>query len=456
MIAFNSRRRVARANTLTPWVPQFWAAETLAILNERMFAPTLVHRDFDNIVAKLGDTVNTRRPAEYTAIRKGVNDDVTIQDSSATNVEVKLNQHFHTSILLRDGEMSKGMKQMAAEHMRPAAISINRQIERVIFGQTHQFLNNSIGGIGQMTSANAKDYALNVRQRLDEQKCWEEGRNFILTPKTETDFLRPEWFTSADKVGDTMGIRNARIGHKLDFDFYKSLNMPNVLPGMTTATFALTAAAAQGASAIAHATTTTALVTGTWITVDGIPNMVAATGTATATNLRWPLTRAVNSATSLVVVTPGAVVNFGAGYASGYDGVITIASATAAPRIGQAVSFGVATGNAIYSVINVSGSTGITLDRPLEATLSDTNVVSFGPAGSYNLAMHKNAMTFVCRPLALPDPESGVKCAVLSDGGLSMRVTMQYQGIKQGMLITFDLLCGIKILDNNLAAVLVA
>lgn len=456
MNALIRRRKVARANSLTAWVPQFWAAETLAILNERMFAPTLVHRDFSNQVAQLGDTVNTRRPAEYTAIRKGVNDDVTIQDSSATNVQVVLNQHFHTSILLRDAEMSKGMKQMSAEHMRPAAISINRQIERVIFGQTYQFIGNSVGGIGQMTSNNAKDYALNVRQKLDEQKAWEEGRNFVLNPKTETDFLRPEWFTSADKVGDTMGIRNARIGHKLDFDFYKSLNMPNILTTQTTSTFALTAAAAQGATSIAHATTTTALVTGTWITVDGIPNMVAATGTATATNLRWPLTRAVASATSLVVVTPGALVNLIGGYASGYDGEITIASATAAPKIGQAVSFGVATGNAIYSVINVTGSTGITLDRPLEAAAAKDTVVSFGPAGAYNLAMHKNAIAFVSRPLALPDPESGVKSAVLSDGGLSMRVTMQYQGMKQGMLITFDMLCGIKILDTNLAAVLVA
>lgn len=451
------RPKSARANALTPWVPQFWANETLAILNERMFAPTLVHRDFENTVAKLGDTVNTRRPAEYTAIRKDLTDDVTIQDSSATNVAVVLNQHFHTSILLRDGEMSKGMKQMASEHMKPAAISINRQIERVIFGQYAQFLSNGIGGLGQMTSTNAKDYALNTRQKLDEQKAWEEGRNFVLNPKTETDFLRPEWFTSVDKVGDTEGLRRARIGEKFGFDFYKSLNMFNILPGMTTVAKATAAAVLQGASVVTHAAFAAALVSNSWVTVDGMPNIVGATGSTTSTNLRWPVTRAVAiTTTNVVAITAGAAVNLAAGYAVGWSKEIVIDGTTAAPKIGMPVTFGVTAGSAIYTVIAVTGSVGITLDRPLEAALADNDVINFGPDGAYNLAFHKNAIAFVSRPLETPDPASGVKSAVMSDGGLSMRVTMQYQGMKQGMLITFDLLCGIKILDTNLGVVLLA
>lgn len=451
------RKKRGYANNLTAWVPQFWAVETLAILNERLFAANTVHRNFEPIVAKLGDVVNTRRPAEYTAKRKSLTDSVTIQDSSATNIQVPLNQHIHTSILLRDGEMSKGMKQMADEHMKPAAISLVRKIDRIIFGQYAQFLNNGIGGLGQMTSNNAKDYVLNVRQRLDEQKAWEDGRNLVLNPKTETDLLRPEWFTSADKRGDTIGLRNGNIGEKFGFMFWKSLNMPNVLPAMTTTSRATAAAVVQGASVVTHAAFGAALQPNSWVTVDGLPNIVGATGTTTSTNLRWAVTRPIAATTTNVVsINAGAAINNAAGYATGWDKEITIDGTTGAPRVGQAVTFGTTPGSAIYTVVDVNGSVGIELDRPLEETLADNAVVNFGPDGAFNLAYHKNAIAFVNRPLETPDPETGVKAAVMSDAGISLRVTMQYQGMEQGMLITFDLLCGIKILDNNLGAVLLA
>lgn len=450
------RRKKGFANSLSAWVPQFWANETLAILNERLFAANLVHRDFEPIVAQLGDVVNTRRPAEYTALRKDVTDDVTVQDSSATNIQIPLNQYFHTSILLRDGELSKGMKQMAAEHMKPAAISLNRQIDRVIFGQYARFLNNGIGGLGQMTSTNAKDYALNIRQRLDEQKAYEDGRNLILNPKTEADFLRPEWFTSVEKRGDTLGLQQGIIGHKFGFDFWKSLNMPNIVPGMTTTSKAIAAAVAVGGSIVTHAAFGGALVTNSWVTVDGLPNLVGATGSTTSTNLRWPLTRSVATSGFVVAIGAGAAVDNVAGYVAGWSKEIVIDGTTATPKIGMAVTFGVTAGAAIYSVIAVTGSTGITLDRPLEVALANNDVLNFGPDGSFNLAIHKNAIAFVNRPLETPDPETGVKCAVMSGDGISMRVAMQYQGMKQGMLITWDLLCGIQILDNNLGAVLLA
>ena len=47
----------------------------------------------------------TRRPGEFVSYRKWVTDDVTVQDSTATDVVVPLNQHLHVSFLIRDGEL---------------------------------------------------------------------------------------------------------------------------------------------------------------------------------------------------------------------------------------------------------------------------------------------------------------------------------------------------------------
>ena len=100
------------ANSLDAYVPELWANESLAILMENMVVANLVHRDFQDEVASFGDVVNTRKPAEFSAKRKTANDDITLQDASATNVQVPLDQHFHTSFIIRDEEWSKSFKDL--------------------------------------------------------------------------------------------------------------------------------------------------------------------------------------------------------------------------------------------------------------------------------------------------------------------------------------------------------
>jgi len=48
----------------------------------------------------------------------------------------------------------------------------------------------------------------------------------------------------------------------------------------------------------------------------------------------------------------------------------------------------------------------------------------------------------------------GARSFVASYDGLAMRVTMQYDSSVQGMRVTFDLLCGVAVLDDRLACVL--
>src|SRR6516164_9983083 len=90
-------------NAIQPFIPQLWAQESLAILEENMVATALIHRDFEPIVANFGDTVNTRRPGQFIGVRKVPADSVTVQNATALNVQVPLNQHVHVSFLITDG-----------------------------------------------------------------------------------------------------------------------------------------------------------------------------------------------------------------------------------------------------------------------------------------------------------------------------------------------------------------
>lgn len=449
------------ANTVNPFIPELWSRETLALLTENMIATNLVHRDFENEVATYGQTVNTRRPKDLRAIRKTKTDTVTVQDTDADSVQVKLDQHLHTSFQIYDLERALTMDDLIELYMGPAAIALARASDKVILGQYPQFINaNQFSGkLNGITTANIKDMILDNRQVLDESKCPESGRNQILSPKTEADVLRPEWFTSADKVGDRgTALREASIGQKLGFDFYKSLNMANVLPQPTIVTGAINNSSGYpvGATALTVDGFTGLVGVNSWLTINGLPYRVhsqaATSGDTTTITIRNGLKKAVADNDAVVVFTPGQV-NNASGYATGWDKPIIYDTFTVTPKVGQMVTFAVTSGSPVYTIIEVdSVNLTITLDRALEETLADNAKINIGPDGAFNLAFHKNAITFVNRPLPLA--KAGALSSVSNYRGISLRSTITYNGSTQAHLVTLDMLCGVKVLDTDLGSVL--
>jgi hypothetical protein len=450
------------ANSLDAFVPELWAQESLAILEENMVAGMLVHRDFEPTIAKFGDVVNTRQPAAFTATRKGVDDDVTIQNATATNVPVTLNQLVHTSFLIRDGEESKSFKNLVAEYLRPAIVAQARFVDLVVLGQYPQFLANTVGKLGELTSTTAKQYILDARKKMNVNKAFEQNRHLIWTPNAEAEVLKLDLFLSADKIGDDgTAMREASLGRKLQFNHWMCQNMGSVA---STAVDTVVGAVNNGDGYPAGTTTmtvdalTAAITVGTFITVAGDDNplrVVSTVGGATPTSITVAspgLRNAVVNDAVITIYDPGTV-NYTADYDSGYDGAITVDGFTNTPVAGQMVSFGASATAALYTIISATATT-ITLDRPLEDDLADGAAVNVGPPGEFNLGFHPNAIALVVRPLAAPQAGTGALSQVVSYNGLSMRATITYNGTKQGHLVTLDMLMGIKVLNSSLGTVL--
>lgn len=447
-------------NSVDPFIPKLWANESLAILEENMVIANLVHRDFEPVVANFGDLVHTRRPGEFVAKRKTNADSVDIQDATATDVTVPLNQHVHVSFLIKDGEESKSFKDLVEIYMAPAMLAQARFIDKILLGQYAQFLDNVDGGLGQLSASNAKSFILDTRGRLNRQKAYMDGRNFIWNPNSETEVLKTDMFLQAYSVGDLGGaMREAALGRKLGFDHYMAQNMSSIATGNTVALGAVDNGSGypEGTTVLTVDTFSGVVTVGTWIVIDGdnTPYRVVASSGSPTTSLtiHTGLRHAVLNNAVITAYTPGAV-NFASGYAAGYSKEITVNGFTVAPRVGQVVTFGTSTTPAIYTIIGVNALVGITLDRPLDAAISHTNAVNIGPAGDYNFAFHRNALALVVRPLAQPKTGVGALSAVVNYNNLSMRATITYQGQQQGHLVTLDMLCGVAILDTNLGAVL--
>jgi hypothetical protein len=455
-----------RANDNTALIPEIWSREALATLMSNTIMASLVYRDFENQIADYGDVVNTSRPADFKGKRKTDADNVVTQNAVSPNIRVPLDQHLHVSFVIKDGEYSKALPDLLERYMEPAARELAEKVDQVLTGQAARLAVNSVGRLTEITELNADTFVLDADQLLNDNRAPKSGRYLVLSSKANRACLGAELFVSAEKRGDEgTALREASLGRVYGFDGFMDQNVNNVRPDLDDSqTSTITGAHPQGhASTIPTALTFASTPVGSYIRIPGhtrvyrVAVVTDNAGSATIT-LDQPLEKAVAAADPIVGTKAGAV-NLVAGYANGYVKEIAVDghASNRGPQVGQVVTFGTGVNSKTYTVIDVTvlsaTSSEILLDRPLEAALVNDQAAFYGPAGNRNLAFTRDAIALVTRPLALPPEGSGARSAVTSFDGLSMRVVMTYDGVAQGTRVTFDLLCGVAILDERQAVV---
>ena len=452
------------ANDNDALIPELWANESLAILEENMVMANLVHRDFSPLVASYGDVVNTRRPSEFSTKRKAQSDSVVNHDATSTNVQVPLNQHVYVTFTIKDEEASLSFKELISYYMEPAAMQMARGVDRILCGQVFRFFDNAAGKLAGMSASNAKDWILEAREVMNVNKAYPNGRNLVVSPQAETEMLKTELFIAANQRGDGgTALEEARLGRVLGFDTYMDQNVNyRALTDADTITLNHTAGATAGDTGNKAVTASAEVTNGSfvWFTGDQQPQVISAhTGSTTGITLVDAYKYDVSANAVGYAFAPADV---DGAYAVGYDKGITLDGITAnkLPVVGQLLATGTGTSRKTYTIIEVDSvnttSVVVWLDRPLEVGLDDDDEVFPGPHGSMCMAFHRDAVALVSRPLAVPANALGVQAAVGSYNDLAMRVAMQYDISSQGTIVTLDMLCGVALLDENLGAVLYA
>jgi hypothetical protein len=456
------------ANDNDAFIPEIWAQEGLVILEENMVAAKLVHRDFQDEIKDFGDVVNTRRPGTFKIKRKKDGTSLTQQDANATNVRVPLDQWFYDSFTIKDGEGSKSFQELVDVYLLPAMQAIARGVDRAVLGRVHSYLSTPtrrVGRLGNLSSANSKDYVLEAREILNINKAHQMDRNLVLSPTSETALLKNELFIKANERGDGgTALENALLGRILGFDTYMDQNVNCVSSGAETdETFVVTSARAAGyAGVLAGTGMTGAVTTGEFLNVAGNdqPTYITAhtetAGDTTDVTLNEPLKFAVSASAATVRYKKCAVNgNYPADHSE--DILVDGYASGKAPQPGQLIAFGTGASRRTYTVIE-STDHGLTcdilLDRPLEIGLTNDDNAFPGPYGSFNWAFHRDAIALVTRPLALPSERMGVMADIATHNDIAMRVTMQYDINAGGTIVNLDILGGVAVLDPNLAVVL--
>jgi hypothetical protein len=453
-------------NQISAFIPQRWANAGVALTVENWVAVNSVNQDFKAELQEFGDTVNTRQPATLQAYRKNVDDNVRRQSVIATNIPVKLNQHIHTTFIIKDIEASKAFQDLVKQYLIPGAQALARKADKIVLSQYAQFLQNSVGQLGGLSTSNGVQYIAEARGQLNKNKCPDDGnRRIIWGTDAETLLIQNPTFVQANTAGDG-GVtqRTGYLGDKFRFHNYMAQNVPQLLADSSLGSGQINNGNVTKGSKILTVDNFAAseVVAGQWITINGKPYHVTATNNATATQLTLEyglLANVVNDDAINVYDTANVTANYANEWSKG---IVIDNGAGALPttdlQIGQIVTFG--TSNTRYVIIDLTfGATTveIELDRPLEADLTASTVLNYGPGGGgFNLNFHRDCMTFVNRPLALAPGGLGAQCATATLGGVTMRITFTYDGDAQGTLVTLDMLCGIKVLDLNLGGVILS
>ncbi len=463
MNSFDYAEIACYANDNDALVPELWANEGLMILEENMVMAHLVHRDFENEVQRFGDVVNTRRPSKFKIARKVDGDTLSYQDAASTNVSVKLDQWFACPFIIFDGEESLSFKDLVEVYLQPAMLTIANGVDRAVTGQMHKFYGSAgsarVGRLENLAAATSNEIVLDAREKLNSNLApLDARRHLLLSSLSETALLKNDIFVKANERGDGgTALEMARLGQIYGFNTWMGQNVPSVASG-TTADGTVTGIEVVGeAGSITVSIAAYEVEVGEFVNIAGndqptFATAVTATTNTTAVTLNEALKYAT-VATAVIKAYKKDTVNLTAGYAIGWTKNIAMDN-IAYWTVGQLCAFGVpGATRRTYTVIEINGN-DVVLDRPLEVAVADGDDAFPGPAGSMNLAFHKECMALITRPLALPRPGQGAQAAIASYNGISMRITMQYSQSAGGTRVNCDMLAGLAVLDTNLAVVL--
>jgi len=443
-------------NDVAALKPEWWANESLYVLEEELVAANLVNRDYENFFVSAGDTVHVNKPGSFSANHKVKGSTTTTQDVTATDLTVKLNQHLEVTVLLDDREVQDSLPDLRQYVLAPMVRGLAEAVDAAVVGEAYSFYANSAGELGV---ALTDDSVINLGRTFDENNVPSGGRILIVGPSGRADLLRVDRFIDADKTGQAGKLLNGEIGTIMGFTTFMSQAVgKSIAKTVPSGTETVNGAALRGATSLTIDSATGGEILGTWFTIAGTEGIYRLTAAISATDTSMSFSPALRSA-----VADNAVITFfnqagdvkGA-HAAGAIKVVTdgYAAADDVPAVGQGVSF--ASSGVVYTVTKVAGTWAnsstemtLTLSRPLDAALANDDTVHSTPGGGcYNLALRKDAITLVNRPLSPAVAGSGVASAVQNNGVFSLRATIGYDMDYMRHKITLDTLVGVKVLDS--------
>ena len=464
--------KTAYANDLSALVPEWWAAESLSQLNSTLVMAPLVNRNYEDTLQVAGDRVHVNKAGTFVAKNKVEGSSVTTQNLTASDTVVRLDQHKEVTFFVSEQDVRRSPQNLFEYGVRPAITALAEAIDSALLGQAGLFLGNSAGtAASAITDADMRE----LNKIMTANKNPTGDRKLVVGPNGEADLLGIDRYNVANLTGFDEGLQlNGLIGRAMGFEILQSQNTsdartvgaPLVLEAIGSS------AEAKGQTALSVVSWTANSTAGKWITIAGVPGVYQLVGdissTATTANV-FPALRGPAAAGAVITIVAGAGEVKAAQAQNAKHTVIDIltdgyVAADDIPLAGDYISFGdVDDGTDVYMVVSTSGTwastaTEITLslNRPLDTDLADDDEVNIVPQDAgINFAFRRDALTLVNRPLGEVISGTGAVSREISDGTISIRITVSRNNSTGAYQVVADTLLGVQVLDLAMGAVLI-
>ena len=198
--------------------PEIIAREALMVLRNNAVMANLVHRDYSGeFVAGVGDTITIRKPAKFAA--KEFAGEIEIQNAEEGGVPVKMDKHLDVSFSVTSAQLTMDIEDFSRQLLVPAMQAFQDKIDSYLLGLQSEVTNRV------PHTASARDDIVDARKFLTKAAAPLTERRYVYDSDTESELLKTDLFTNADKVGDEgTALREASLGRKFGMDFYVDQN----------------------------------------------------------------------------------------------------------------------------------------------------------------------------------------------------------------------------------------
>ena len=198
--------------------PSIIAKEALMVLRNNAVMANLVHRDYSEDFAAVGDKITVRKPATFKA--NEYNGSIEVQDATESGVEVKMDKLLDVSFAVTSKQMTLDINDFSEQLLVPAMQAFADKIDKAILGLEANVTN-------RVNTTNSKADVIAARKFLTSAAAPLADRRYVYNSDVEADLLSTDLFVNAGAVGDDgTALKEASLGRKFGMDFYVDQNIP--------------------------------------------------------------------------------------------------------------------------------------------------------------------------------------------------------------------------------------
>lgn len=390
--------------------------ESLMELKNQLGFTKGVNRQYDDRFAisgaKVGDTINIRKPSRYEVTDGAV---LNIQDSEDQSVALVLDTQKHVGMAFSSKDLTLSVDAFRERYVKPAVTALANKIDYTGLA-LYKKVHSAVGVPSASAFPSSLKGFLQAKQKLAENGAPMGVYNAIVNPATEASMVNglSGLFQSSEQIASQ--YEDGTMGYAAGSKFMMSQNVNSHTIGQLGGTPLMNGATLSGA---------TQIVTDGWTASAAVRLKEGDVITIADVYAVNPQTRQSTGSLQQFVVTEDA--------SSDGSGNCTIK---------------------VYPAIISSGQYQTVNSLPADGAA----ILTFGHASSYasvvapqNLVFHKDAFVLGCADLYLPKGLDMAARASDPESGLSIRLISDYDSVNDRLISRLDILYGWKAVYPELA-----